>query len=118
MPYPELGAESVATKRTAQQEGQELALDEVIDLHRHKWVLLKVTKFDDHHQPTSGQVIAVSKSDRGVWRKFEELHAQRGGRMGGTHYIFYAFEPIPPGTPMHEMLEEAARKGPPRGWSW
>lgn len=107
----------MGSKRGPKEDPPVLSLDEIIELPRDKWVLMKVTEVDEWHEPVAGRVVA-SGSERTVWRKFEKLHAQGGGRLDGSYYLFNAFPRIRSGEAWGEILSAAADKGPPHGWRW
>lgn len=107
----------MGSKRGPKQEPSILSLDEANELYGDKWVLMKVTDFDDRHDPIAGHVV-TSGSERAVWRKFERLHAQREGGSLASYYIFKAFPRVRSGEDWGEILREAADRGPPRGWRW
>lgn len=110
----------MAVKRKPKQEAPILSIDEVIELYRDKWVLLRVTEFDERRQPVAGQVVAVSKTERGVCGRMAKLDAEVGGWAPGSYYIFNAFPRIRISSmaQLREMLQAAADNWPPRGWKW
>lgn len=95
-----------------------LSLDEVVARHTDRWVLLRVTSFDEHHQPAAGQVVAVADSDRVVWQTLTKLDAKNGGRAPGSYYVFNAFPRITTGDGWRNVIERIKVEGLPRGWPW
>jgi hypothetical protein len=107
----------MSSKSQRKQAPETLSVDEIGERYPEQWILLRVTEFSERHEPVAGEVVAASQSHAAIWRRYGKLHAQSGGRPGPC-YIFQAFPPLPPGTTWHDILEEAARRGPPRGVRW
>ena len=110
----------MAVKRKPKQDAPVLTIDEVTELYRDQWVLLKVTERDERHEPLAGQVVAVSKTERGVCNKMAKLDAEAGGWAPGSYYIFNAF-PLIRVNSLEELraaLDAADENWLPHGWKW
>lgn len=95
-----------------------LTLEEIVERYRDKWILLRVTELDDRHEPTAGQIVAVSDRHHVVWNKLAKMQDQRGGKQPGSYYVFQAFPRIHSGAAWKAILESAAQQVLPRGFRW
>jgi hypothetical protein len=93
-----------------------LTIDQIIDGYRDKWILLRVTEFDEHHEPAAGEVLCVSERHHVPWNKLGKLDREQGGRAMGAYYIFNAFPRGWTGEEWGDILKNADLSGLPRAW--
>ena len=95
-----------------------ISIDEAIALYPGKWLLMKVTEFDESHIPSHGVIVAHG-THRKVSKKLDELWPI-GGKLDGTYYQFCANPGGHPrgrtGEDLRKALERA--EGDPRAWRW
>lgn len=95
-----------------------VTVKEATSRHADHWILMRVTEFTERGQPAAGQIMAVSRSDRGVWNRFVKLHTAAEQQAGASYYIFQAFPRSSGPGALQQALKTAQREGPPHGWRW
>ena len=87
----------------ADAERQEIAFDEAIARYYGEWVLMKITEFNEHHEPVKGYLIAHSPR-RGDLS--EALKTEPPKVKGSPYQPYYPFKAFPR-THVGETLEQA-----------
>lgn len=71
----------------AQDQSEELTIDEIYKKYANKWVAIIVTERDKNLQPIKGKVVAVELDRYRLWQQTQEYN---------DLCIFYAGDPIYP----------------------
>lgn len=91
----------------------ERSVDEVAELHHGEWILLQITKRDQHHQPSRGIVVHTGPTRRSiqptVLAKLEE-----GKDTGTAYYVFKGYKRVRWGQGWADALDELVRQGTER----
>ena len=87
---------------------QELSFDEAIALYYGEWVLMKITEFNEHHEPVKGFLIAHSpkRGDVSVALAAEPLRVE--GSPYQPYYTFNAFPRVHVGETFNQAVERFA----------
>lgn len=86
-------------------------IDEVIALYYGEWVLLRVTAYDEHHDPARGYVIchSVNRGDLSAALKREPLrHEIAPGQRPQPYYTFKAYPRLHVGETHDEAVSRFA----------
>jgi len=87
----------------------EQSIDEAIVRHYGQWILMKITGFDEYHEPVKGLVLAHSDSRDEMSRVLALQPPRPSGPPEppyAPYYTFKAFKRTRPG----ESVEDAARR--------
>jgi len=87
-----------------------LSLERIDVVYKGRWVLVKVTAFNELHTPIKGQVVAA-----GTRKKIQKLlmgMAATGQPPDAPYYYFAAGAFIRPGT---EAMRQLMQQSPPQG---
>jgi hypothetical protein len=100
--------ESKSRPTKSQGPAEPLPLDEVIARYTDKWILLRITAYDEQHVPSEGHVVAHGSRGR-VGRVFSEL-AANPEKWDPPYYIFSAYPRIRTGEGFRAAIDEIARQ--------
>jgi hypothetical protein len=92
----------------SQVPAEPLSLEEVIARYIDKWVLLRITGWDEHHIPSEGHVIAHGSRGR-VGKVLAEL-AATPEKWDPPYYIFCAYPRIYTGEGARAAIAEIAKQ--------
>ncbi len=118
-PRPAWGEEAAPTKRgrtPATLAPRELTLDEALTAYPGQWVLMRVTRWDDHAYPARGYLVAHSRSRVKIDAAWSEAFLA-GQSTPGILYRFQAHAPLRTQQEWTAALERLAEEwaGDPLG---
>ena len=112
----------VGGERTRTQPGgdlqpipdEELTIEEIIDRHLDRWVLMRVTGHDEDHWPAKGYVIATAATQREADAVLEKMieTKPKPRRDGCPLYAFWAQPDIGPAE-FEALLQELLSSAKP-----
>lgn len=91
----------------SQLPAEALSVDQVTTRYAGKWVLLRVTSFDEDRLPAHGYVVAYGPEKR-MHTALQHLLSK--GREG-PYYFFCAYPRLRTGQELRQALAEAAEQG-------
>ena len=94
------------------RDSEDLPLEEVIRRSDGRWVLLRVTDFDEDHVPSRGHVIAHG-TNKHVHAAIRTILSEGGG-LTDPYYLFAAYPRVRSGAGLKAAIEVAAKEGDAR----
>jgi hypothetical protein len=68
---------------------EEMSVDDVIENYEGEWILLRITEWDEHHNPSRGAVIVHDLDNQPIWNMWAQLKDESPD-SGDRYYIFQA----------------------------
>ncbi len=102
-------------RRSTPISASSISVDEAMNLYTGKWILMKVTAFDQDHLPSHGEIISHGPSHSRIWKRLTKLISD-SGKSSTPYYVFQACLKARTGIELQAVLEETRRTGAAAAW--